>query len=189
MLYAAVGALNPEVAYMRVALPLTAVAQQLRRVGLGALAAFGLAAPVAVGLAWLFSVFLSRRVERIAVVARRYGEGDLRRPAQDYGADELGAVARVLDSSVQELGKRIEELSRDRARMEAILSGMVEGVYVVDRQGRLQLVNRAAQDHASRRCVGSRATLPGSDSPPGHRRLSSPAPCAARPLTAASSRC
>ena len=29
--------------------------------------------------------------------------------------------------------------------MEAILSGMVEGVLVVDRQGRLQLVNRAAQ--------------------------------------------
>jgi two-component system, OmpR family, phosphate regulon sensor histidine kinase PhoR len=55
-------------------------------------------------------------------------------------------VARVLDSSVQELGRRIEELSRDRARMEAILSGMVEGVLVVDRQGRLQLVNRAAQE-------------------------------------------
>ena len=146
MLYAAVRAAHPEVTYVRVALPLTAVAQQLRRVGAGALVAFGLAAPVAIALAWLFSMFLSRRVERIATVARRYGEGDLRRPAQDYGADELGAVARVLDSSVQELGKRIEELSRDRARMEAILSGMVEGVLVVDRQGRLQLVNRAAQE-------------------------------------------
>jgi two-component system, OmpR family, phosphate regulon sensor histidine kinase PhoR len=145
MLYAAARASHPEVAYVRVALPLTAVAQQLRRVGVGALAAFGLAAPVAVVLAWLFSIFLSRRVERIATVARRYAEGDLTRPAQDYGTDELGAVARVLDSSVQELGKRIEELSRDRARMEAILSGMVEGVLLVDRQGRLQLVNRAAQ--------------------------------------------
>ena len=146
LLYAAARASHPDVAYVRVALPLPAVAQQLRRVGTGALAAFGLAAPVAIGLAWLFSMFLSRRVERIATVARRYSEGDLRRPAHDYGADELGAVARVLDSSVQELGKRIEELSRDRARMEAILSGMVEGVLLVDRQGRLQLVNRAAQD-------------------------------------------
>ncbi|MGH7336980.1 MAG: ATP-binding protein, partial [Myxococcota bacterium] len=47
--------------------------------------------------------------------------------------------------SVHELGKRLTELSRDRARMEAILSGMVEGVLVVDRHGRLQLVNQAAQ--------------------------------------------
>ncbi len=101
---------------------------------------------MAVVLAWLFSALLSRRVQRIAAVARRYSEGDLTRPVYDYGSDELGAVARVLDSSVQELGRRIEELSRDRARMEAILSGMVEGVLVVDRQGRLQLVNRAAQD-------------------------------------------
>ena len=146
MVYAAARAAHPEVAFVRVALPLTAVAQQLRRVGMGALAAFTLAAPVAIVLAWLFSAFLSRRMERIAAVARRYSEGDLRRPSYDYGGDELGAVARVLDSSVQELGRRIEELSRDRARMEAILSGMVEGVLVVDRQGRLQLVNRAAQD-------------------------------------------
>ncbi len=145
MLYAAARASHPQVAFVRVALPLTAIAQQLRRVGIGALAAFALAAPVAVALAWFFSALLSRRVQRIAAVARRYGDGDLTRPAYDYGGDELGAVARVLDSSVQELGRRIEELSRDRARMEAILTGMVEGVLVVDRQGRLQLVNRAAQ--------------------------------------------
>jgi len=146
MLYAAARASHPEVAFVRVALPLTAIAQQLQRVGAGALAGFALAAPVAVGLAWLFSALLGRRVQRIAAVARRYGQGDLTRPAYDYGEDELGAVARVLDSSVQELGRRIEELSRDRARMEAILTGMVEGVLVVDRHGRLQLVNRAAQE-------------------------------------------
>ena len=45
----------------------------------------------------------------------------------------------------QRLGGQLEDLSRDRARMEAILSGMVEGVLVVDRGGRLQLANRAAQ--------------------------------------------
>ncbi len=122
------------------------VADELQRVGVAALAAFALAAPIAAGIAWFLSALANRRVQRIAAVARRYAEGDLTRPAYDYGGDELGAVARVLDSSVQELGRRIEELSRDRARMEAILSGMVEGVLVVDRHGRLQLVNRAAQE-------------------------------------------
>jgi two-component system phosphate regulon sensor histidine kinase PhoR len=145
LLYAAVPARHPRVAYVRVALPLTAVVQQARRVGLDALLAFALAAPFAVALAWLSSALVSRRVHAIAAVARRYGAGDLRRPSYDYGGDELGAVARVLDGSVQELGRRLEELTRDRARMEAILSGMVEGVLVVDRQGRLQLVNGAAQ--------------------------------------------
>ena len=94
---------------------------------------------------WLVSASLARRVSAIARVAERYSAGDLTRPVYDHGSDELGTVAKALDDSVQQLGGRIEELSRDRARMEAILGGMVEGVLVVDRQGRLQLVNRAAQ--------------------------------------------
>ena len=137
---------HPEIAYVRVALPLTAVADQARRVGANALIAFALAAPLAVLLAWLSSVVLSRRVQAIAAVAQRYSAGDLTRPSRDYGSDELGTVARVLDASVQDLGRRLEELARDRAHMEAILAGMVEGVLVLDRQGRVQLVNRAAQE-------------------------------------------
>src|SRR6185436_9364540 len=35
--------------------------------------------------------------------------------------------------------------AQDRARMKAILTGMIEGVIVVDPQGRLQLANEAAQ--------------------------------------------
>ena len=146
LLYAAVPARHPEIAYVRVALPLTAVAEQARRVGGNTLLAFALAAPLAVLLAWISSVVLTRRVKAVAAVAQRYSAGDLTRPSHDYGSDELGTVARVLDASVQDLGRRLEELARDRAHMEAILAGMVEGVLVLDRQGRVQLVNRAAQE-------------------------------------------
>jgi two-component system phosphate regulon sensor histidine kinase PhoR len=85
------------------------------------------------------------RAAAIASVARRYALGDLSRPAPDYGDDELGRVARAMEAAVQELGSRVNELTRDRARMEAILSSMVEGVLVVDGQGRLQLVNDAGR--------------------------------------------
>lgn len=145
LIYAAVAARHPEIAYVRVALPLTAATEQIRRVAADALIAFGLAALLAVGLAWLSSALLSRRVQAIAAVARRYSAGDLTRPSRDHGSDELGTVARALDGSVQDLGRRLEELARDRAHMEAILAGMVEGVLLVNRQGRVQLVNRAAQ--------------------------------------------
>ena len=43
------------------------------------------------------------------------------------------------------LTRRVSELETDRARMAAILSGMVEGVLVVDGDGRLRLVNEAAR--------------------------------------------
>ena len=86
-----------------------------------------------------------QRVAAILAVAKRYAVGDLRRPLPDYGDDELGEVARAMDAAVQELGRRIDDLSRDRTRMVAILSSMVEGVLVVDDHGRLQHVNDAAR--------------------------------------------
>ena len=41
---------------------------------------------------------------------------------------------------------RLHDLEAERVRMAAMLSGMVEGVLVVDAQGRLQLVNDAARN-------------------------------------------
>ena len=144
MLYVAVPVHHPTVAFARVALPLTDVRQQVRAVVNATLRALGVALFGAAAIAWLISGRIGRRVRRIADVARRYRSGDVTPPQLDYGDDELGAVARALDDSVQDLGRRLAELARDRARTEAILAGMVEGVIVVDPQGRLQLANEAA---------------------------------------------
>src|SRR4029077_11624755 len=51
----------------------------------------------------------------------------------------------ALDGAVQRVWRSSGEKRCNRARMEAILAGMVEGVIVVDPQGRLQLVNDAAR--------------------------------------------
>ena len=88
---------------------------------------------------------LERRVAAILEVARRYAVGDLQRPAPDYEDDEIGEIARAMDGAVRELGRRVDELSRDRTRMVAILASMVEGVLVVDEQGRLQHMNDQAR--------------------------------------------
>jgi two-component system, OmpR family, phosphate regulon sensor histidine kinase PhoR len=133
-------------AFVRLAMPLTAVREQLSRVARSALTAAGAGLATALLIAWIMSALLARRVDAIAAVARRYAAGDLSRPAGDYGGDEIATVARVLDHSVQELGTRLDELARDRALMRAILSGMIEGVLVVDASGRLQLANGAARD-------------------------------------------
>jgi two-component system phosphate regulon sensor histidine kinase PhoR len=85
------------------------------------------------------------RVTTMMSAAKRYRLGDLSRSAPDYGDDDLGTVARAMDGAVQELGRRIDTLERDRARMEAILASMIEGVLVVDGDGRLQLANEAAR--------------------------------------------
>ncbi|MCC7123953.1 MAG: PAS domain-containing protein [Acidobacteria bacterium] len=113
------------------------------------LLAFLLGVALAAGAAWLVrsraTAARETRAGAIQAVARRYALGDLSRAAPDYGDDDLGQVARAMDQAVHELGRHATSLTRDRARMEAILSSMVEGVLVVDDQGRIQLVNDAAR--------------------------------------------
>ena len=145
MLYVAVPVRHPAIAFVRVALPLTDVRNQLQPILTATLTALGVALLGGVAIAWTFSSRIGHRVRVIAGIAERYRRGDLTPPHLGFGDDELGTVARALNESVQEVGRRLGEQARDHARMEAILAGMVEGVIVVDPQGRLQLVNAAAR--------------------------------------------
>lgn len=145
MLYVAAETTHPVVRHVRLGLPLTDVNAPIRAFRNLVLAGLGATIPVALLVSWALSAPIAKRVQSIARVAQRYAAGDLSQPVHDYGGDELGTVARGLDSAIQDLGRRLTELSRDRARTEAILAGMIEGVLVVDQQGRLQLVNQAAQ--------------------------------------------
>ena len=145
MLYVAAPVKHPSIAFVRIALPLTDVRQQLNTVLTATLTALGFALLGGAAIAWVLSSRIGKRVRLIAGVAERYRRGDLTPPHLGFGDDELGTVARALDDSIQEVVRRLGEQVRDRARMEAILAGMVEGVIVVDPQGRLQLVNDAAR--------------------------------------------
>jgi two-component system phosphate regulon sensor histidine kinase PhoR len=144
MLYVALPVRNPallDVAVVRLALPLFEVSDQLAVVLNVALAGLLVGLVTALGLSWLLSAMLGRRMRTIAETAQRYAAGDVSRPSRDRSTDEIGTIARVLDETVRELSMR----AADRALLEAILGGMVEGVLVVNQYGRLQLMNAAAR--------------------------------------------
>ena len=144
MLYVAVPVKNPaapDLAVVRLAMPLTEVQQQLGTVRNVAITALLVGLVAAAAMAWMTSQMLAARLRAMAEAAQRYAAGDFTRPTRDTARDEIGTVARVLDESVRELGQR----AADRALLEAILGGMIEGVLVVDQYGKIQLVNAAAR--------------------------------------------
>ena len=144
-LYVAVAVRQDTVAYVRLAQPLNVVTTRVN--GLRRHALVGLTAGLLAAL--LFTAVaarpLNRRLQTIAEVAGRYRAGDFSRPASDHGGDEIGVVAKVLDETARRLGARLTEMARDRAHVDAILTGMVEGVILVDAAGRLVLTNPAVR--------------------------------------------
>ena len=145
MLYVAASVRHPQIAFVRLALPVTHLRDQARAIILVIVSALGLALVGSAVLAFVMTRRVGRRVRGIADAARRYRDGDFTPSRLEHGDDEFGTMARALDETVANLALRIAELARDRGRMAAILAGMVEGVIVVDPQGRLQLANDAAR--------------------------------------------
>ncbi len=140
MVYVAVRSTHPAVRYVRVAMPATEADSELASVGRLALVAFAVGVPVALLVAWMTTAPLGRRLQAVTRLA-----GDLPAAPRDFPPDELGTVAHALDDAARELARRVDDLSQDRARIDAIVAGMVEGVLVVDRDGRVQRVNAAAR--------------------------------------------
>jgi two-component system phosphate regulon sensor histidine kinase PhoR len=87
----------------------------------------------------------SRRLHALEERAAHYAKGGAGALTPDFGNDEIGAVARMLDALTLDVSTRLAGLEADRKRMAAILSGMIEGVLVVNQHGRLQLANDAAR--------------------------------------------
>ncbi len=112
-----------------------------RALAAGFLAALG----AALAIAGLASIRLQRRVRALTETARRYTAGTPFPVGLDHGDDELGVMARALDQTARELARQVKDLSGQQTRVDAILGGMVEGVLVIDDEGRVQIANESVQ--------------------------------------------
>ena len=108
-------------------------------------AAFLVAVASSLAVARVASMRLRRRVRALNERARRYMAGTPFPVGRDHGDDELGVMARALDQAARELARQVQELSGQRTRVDAILGGMVEGVLVIDEQGRVRIANESVK--------------------------------------------
>jgi signal transduction histidine kinase len=126
------------------ALPTTSIAQSLQRLNQTLL---GLTIGVA-ALAALASFLVGRRLGRplqgLAGAAARIGRGDMDTPILVSSGGEIGALAATLEEMRWRLLKLTADLRRQQSESRAIITGIVEGVFSVDRERRIRYVNPQA---------------------------------------------
>ncbi|HEY1955970.1 MAG TPA: ATP-binding protein [Polyangiaceae bacterium] len=102
---------------------------------------------VAVALAALMSLvvaqFASRAIGHLTRVADAMARGDFTARAELAGRDELAALGTALDKLAGSLSVTLRQLRTERDRVERILSGMQEGVLLLDTAGVIAFVNPA----------------------------------------------
>lgn len=147
--FAAAPILDPRervIGAVQVSVPLAWVFRQLRSM----LPALGTAMLLGLAAAWFVGGRLSRRITRpldeFTQVAERISAGDFagRAPADD--TEELGRLGQTFNTMADRLQRTIAEISQERTKIEAIITGMSDALLATDRHGRIVLLNRAAEE-------------------------------------------
>jgi signal transduction histidine kinase/HAMP domain-containing protein len=101
-------------------------------------------AVVAVALSATAGKWLARAVSALTGSAARIGRGDLATPIAHAPGAELGALAATMDEMRRQLLRLTAELRLQQAEGEAVLTGIAEGVFSVDRDRRIRYLNPQA---------------------------------------------
>jgi signal transduction histidine kinase len=103
-------------------------------------------AAIALGVlaGFLIAVGTSNRMTRLSRVAGELAAGSFDTPLDTGGRDEIGDLARALDSMRASLKESFGVLTADRNKLKAIFDGLTDAVIVVDEDGGLRFYNRAA---------------------------------------------
>jgi len=105
-----------------------------------------LVAAVLIGVlaGFLIAVAISHRVVRLARAAGEMAGGSFDAPLSVSGPDEIGDLARALDSMRASLKESFGVLTADRNKLAAIFDGLTDAVMVVDFDGPVRFSNSAA---------------------------------------------
>jgi two-component system, sensor histidine kinase and response regulator len=111
--------------------------------GIGALAVL-----LSAGFAFWITRSITRPLRRAVETARRVASGDLSDDIETVARDETGQLLVALKdmkrslAAIEELRQRARQVE---ARFEALLEGAPDAIVIVDRAGRIQLVNTQAE--------------------------------------------
>jgi signal transduction histidine kinase len=99
-------------------------------------------------VALLVSLFLARRIgapmQALASSANRLGQGDFSSSIPAQGTREIEALARTMEDMRRNLLDLTTTLRHREAEAQAVLQGVVEGVYAVDTERRIRYLNPQA---------------------------------------------
>ena len=93
------------------------------------------------GLGYIVSLKISNPLVDMASIARKLAKGDFSKKTLVHSADEIGDLAKALNYMSAEIKDKVNSLSSEKAKLEAVVSGMFEGVILTNEKGEIVLAN------------------------------------------------
>ncbi len=99
--------------------------------------------------AGFLAIFIANRIthpiRQLAQAAAQMARGQLESRLIPTTQDEIGGLTIAFNEMAAELNAKIQALDAERGRIAAVLEVMSDGVLIIDEEGKVQLVNSAAE--------------------------------------------
>ncbi|WP_425807075.1 two-component system histidine kinase PnpS [Desulfitobacterium sp. Sab5] len=107
---------------------------------------FILALLLPAGVIYYLAAKLNQRLKKLNSTAQSIAQGDFTGVYLPDSSDELGQLGTEMISLAQQFKVNAQKNSQEAQKIEAIVTGMQEGVVALDQVGRVVLVNAAAEE-------------------------------------------
>lgn len=130
----------------RVAVPVDAIDATVNRVRNLTLLAAAAAIAMSIGIAWFIAGRIAGPLEDLRRQAHAVAGGDLGARVIPAETRELADVGHAFNAMTEELQASLSALEQARLRLEAVLSGLADGVVLTDEHGLVLRMNSAAEN-------------------------------------------
>ena len=131
-------------AVLRLSTPQANVSAAIAPVGRPVVAALLLALAAGAAIAFLLAEATARPIRRLTRAAARMAQGELGTRIEPGALEEVGQLARVFNRMRDRLEAQVASVTRERERLTSVLDNLVDGVFILDGEGRVQLCNVVA---------------------------------------------
>jgi two-component system phosphate regulon sensor histidine kinase PhoR len=100
---------------------------------------------MSIAIAWFISGRIARPLEELRHQAHAVAGGDLTARVVPVETHELAEVGHAFNTMTEELQTSLDDLDQTRVRLEAVLSGLTDGVVLTDEDGLVLRLNSAAE--------------------------------------------
>jgi two-component system, OmpR family, phosphate regulon sensor histidine kinase PhoR len=128
--------------YVRLARPLQEATGSIDEIRLPLLTDLAIVVGLVLLLALIFTLRTVRPIGRLAAFTDRIRRGDLSGKIRVEARDEIGQLAANLNEIIATLQEKIRTADEERRKLESVITGMTEGIVVLDTAHQIETTNR-----------------------------------------------
>ncbi|NDI36323.1 two-component system histidine kinase PnpS [Chengkuizengella sediminis] len=97
-------------------------------------------------ISFLITRGLTKPLENIMMVAQQITRGNYQSKVKIYNKDEIGQLGKAINKMASSLQYQMNRISENEIRLKTVLEHLISGVIMIDRHGKIVLLNRASEN-------------------------------------------